>query len=224
MKKPRYLLCAIILFLGVTPFLVNLETHGSYYANFGSFISGLTALVGIPFLLYGLFLQRVSLDKLTKQQLDADLENAFESRCKSIDVGLSYIKNINDTDRGGSAIIRYGALCVTSKIHNQALNELTPGAILGVVAGLIELERWMFLDKRHLRFRPFFRARYMSIVVALENFIPEQAVNNSEAAIKRNFLNDQSKLSLYLAINTLKILDGDVDVKFEEEYKDKIAL
>jgi len=174
------------------------------YANFGQWLSGLVALIGIPLLFLTLFLQTRSIREERRIRESDETEKSFERYCKSIEAGLAYIKNREGTSEGGAAIVRYGDLVERGTItFNAVTDELTVDALKSVVAALSELLTWID-NPRHLsRFHSFFRVRFMSLIVAFEKMLPTGAKKMTEVQLLKSFGNDNQRYPLILAMYRL---------------------
>lgn len=183
------------------------------FANFGQWISGVVSFVGIPFVVLTLYLQ-------TRTMEEEEREKTFERHCKSIEVGLSYIRNRNNNVEGGAAIVRYGELCEAGTLtFNTTTDELTVDALKSVVAALSDLLDWVRLPKNRFLFHSFFRVRFMSLIIAFEKMLPSQAHGMSESALFRTYGNDNQRYSLMLAIHRLKMKEFETWTEYEEERK-----
>lgn len=180
------------------------------YANFGQWISGIVSVVGIPFIILTLYLQTRTIE-------EDEREKTFERHCKSIEIGLSYIRNRNNNVEGGAALVRYGELCEAGTLDFiKATDELTVDALKSVTAALSDLLEWVRQPKNRFQFHSFFRVRFMSLIIAFEKMLPPDAHGMTEAELFRRFGNDNHRYPLILSIHRLKAKEFDVWTEYEE--------
>ncbi|WP_413582389.1 hypothetical protein [Bdellovibrio sp. HCB288] len=144
-------------------------------------------------------------------------EKTFERHCKSIEIGLSYIRNRNNNVEGGVAIVRYGDLCEAGTLtFNTTTDELTVDALKSVVAALSDLLDWVRLSKNRFLFHSFFRVR---VIIAFEKMLSSQTYGMSESALFLTYGSVNQRLSLILAIHRLKMKEVETWTEYEQEWK-----
>lgn len=202
-------------FFAMPCFALSAEDLG----NLGSFIGGITALFGIPFLLLNIYYQKKSLDELKIEQLHQKREQEFRLRCESIDSSFQYVSNGNVT--GATAIIGYGDLCGKESMNiDNVINNVGASSLKAVLAGIAELIRWTTQDKEHFEYYNIYRARYVAIVIAFEKMLPAEANNKSNTELLKMCNNNQDKYSLLVSIKEIQLQDFNLWVDVEEFKKD----
>ena len=62
-------------------------------SNLGQWVSGLFSILSMPFLIYTIQMQTKASADQQRDKEEQDSQKTFEENCKSIDIGLSYIKD-----------------------------------------------------------------------------------------------------------------------------------
>ncbi len=188
--------------------------------SIGAFMSAYAACLGIPFIVRNFSIQSKTYKKLQEQKLDSDMEREFSELCKSIDIGLSYVRNTSGTMEGGSAIIKYGDQCLStpSAVNiDVVIKELGINAIKSIASGLFQLADWTLTDERHFKYYPFYRVRYMPIILSFEKMMPDSnflSMTQSDL-IKTYAVDDPDKYSFILSVWHLSKRDFDLWTEYE---------
>lgn len=188
------------------------------FANFGQWISGATAAVGIPFLIFTLHIQTQTIAADKNARADDEAEKKFDRLVRSIETGLGYIHNQANTVSGGSAIVRYGELCQSggSIDFNTTTDELTVDALKGVVAALSELLDWVRQPSNRFKFHSFFRVRFMSLIIGFDRMLPGASRGMTEAQLFQTYGNDNERYALIKSIRSLVKKEFEVWAEYEE--------
>lgn len=166
-----------------------------------SIVSALAALIGIPYLIRNFITQRESNSELRRQQLEIEREKSFERFCKSIEIGLSYVTNIQNNITGAPAIIKYGELNTNGIVDlDTTLNELGVVPLKSVTAALSSLVLWTKQDHVHYRFYDFYRVRFVPILLALEQIVPAETFELSKQELFTKYGNNSDKYSFIISI------------------------
>lgn len=179
-------------------------------ANIATILSALAAIVGIPFLILNLKEQQKLYTQTMESQQNNDIELSFGHRCASITQTLSYVTNIDANIEGGAAILKYGWMCSRrSMSFEQVLNQLGEYSVLAVLTSLLEVTKWTISDQKHFKYYDLFRARYMALLLALEQIIEPAVKDLNDKQIFTKFGSDQQKYQIIKAYKRLQKLDFD---------------
>lgn len=212
-------LCFIGLILLIPKWYPPSSVCSQDYANYGQWISGVVGLIGVPFIV-------LTLSQQTRAIKAEDSEKTFERYCKSIEIGLSFIKNRDNSFHGGGALIRYGDLCISGKLTiDDVSEELSISALKSVVASLSDLLEWVKKGDNLLLYHSFFRVRFMSLIMAFEKMLPEGVRGMSKSDLFRTYgkKDENEKYALLLSINRLIDEEYDVWIEYEIQHEKRLG-
>ena len=98
----------------------------------------------------------------------------------------------------------------SGKVAGYPIDTFSKESLYSLIGSLLELMRWIEQSKHQEKFKAFFRFRFMALILAFENMVPDVAISATKEDLEKYYGHNLDMYVLADAIRKLKAVEARV--------------